>query len=826
MGLFNSIRMGSSAAGDYEVKRSLRFNDDDSAYLNRTPSNGGDRRVFTLSWWIKLGNSANSTSTFTIFSAQRSTLNPSLEIRLQENRLVIVGNKDGSSSSYMFSLVTEQLFRDPTAWYHFVVAFNTSDSTASNRIKIYVNGSQITSFSAGSTGLTADTYPSSGDQTSWGTNEAEQQIGRKFGGSAYFDGYLAEINVVDGSQLTPSSFGETNADTGQWNPKKYVGSYGNSDNGYYLNFSNSSSLGTDSSGNGNNFTPNNFGTGDSVKDSPTNTFATWNPLSTKNLPTLSEGNLKNLSDNNKACNSTFGVTSGKWYWEMHILTDISSSNYIAATGVTSYQMENEGDTSPNLASAGRSYYRGMTSGGVYAYKNYTSTSHTEVSSGGTFYGGAVISFRLDMDAGTLKYYTNNTLVHTDSTIPTDGTVIFPMQNATNSGTSRHNASIINFGQDSTFAGNKTAQGNKDGNGNGDFYYSVPSGFKAMCSANLSDPSIAFPNQHFDTLLYTGNGSSQTISGLNFQPDWVWIKRREGENQFLTDSVRGAGLHLRSDQTTAESDNSDGFTSFTSDGFTLTGSGAAEPQINANGGTFVAWNWKGAGSTASNSDGSITTSVRANTTAGFSILTYTGNGSSGATIGHGLGVAPDVVIIKRRDGSNSWQVFHQSLGAGKFTDISSSSVAETNSNRWNDTAPTSSVITLGNNSNVNSNNGTCVGYVFSEVAGYSKFGSYTGNGNASGTFVFTGFRPALVVTKIIDTMSENWTMSDNKRSPINPVDLFSRPDETTGDTTGAAKMDFLSNGFKLRNTDDKTNKSGANYIYMAFAESPYKYSRAR
>ena len=805
--------MGSSAAGDYEVKRSLRFNDDDSAYLQFTPSSTGNRKTWTWSSWVKRSNTSLGAQSTIFHSYASGGQRTELIFRTDDTLTFGQGttNNDGE-------VTTTAKFRDVTAWYHIVCVADFSNGTAGNRFKLYVNGVEQTDNSIGTAFADADgQMPVSGVPIEIGGRTSNR----------FFDGYLAEINFIDGTALTPSSFAETDADTGEYKPKKYAGSYGT--NGFYLNFSDNSgtsatTLGRDSSGNGHNFTPNNFGTGDSVKDSPTNTFATWNPLSTKNLPTLSEGNLKNLSDNNKACNSTFGVTSGKWYWEMHILTDISSSNYIAATGVTSYQMENEGDTSPNLASAGRSYYRGMTSGGVYAYKNYTSTSHTEVSSGGTFYGGAVISFRLDMDAGTLKYYTNNTLVHTDSTIPTDGTVIFPMQNATNSGTSRHNASIINFGQDSTFAGNKTAQGNKDGNGNGDFYYSVPSGFKAMCSANLPDPSIAFPNQHFDTLLYTGNGSSQTISGLNFQPDWVWIKRREGENQFLTDSIRGAGVHLRSDQAIAESDNSDGFTSFTSDGFTLTGSGAAEPQINANGGTFVAWNWNAGGSTATNNDGSVTSQVRANTTAGFSIVTYAGSGQP-RTIGHGLGVAPQVIITRSRDGNDNWMVGHNSAGSSPWEGmiaLNSSSNIDSGSTYFYDAAPTSTVFTRGNYSSGDN----MIAYCFSEVSSFSKFGSYVGNGDASGTFVFTGFRPALVVTKIIDTMSENWTMSDNKRSPINPVDLFSRPDETTGDTTGAAKMDFLSNGFKLRNTDDKTNKSGANYIYMAFAESPYKYSRAR
>ena len=325
-----------SALGGSEIERSLRFIKADSAYLSRTPSAQGDRRVFTLSWWMKLGKAGVTTPTTTIFSAQRSTLNPDFQINLYEHALIIMGNKDGNSSSYMMSLVTEQLFRDPSAWYHCVVAFNTSDGTSSNRIKIYVNGSQVTNFAAGSTGLSHNTYPSSGDQTSWGTNEATQNIGRRYDGDKYFDGYLAEINYVDGSQLTADSFGFTDDQTGIWMPKRYEGTYGT--NGFYLDVSDNSSaaaLGIDKSPNGNDFTTNNFsvsaGAGnDSLEDTPTNNFCTLNSVNQDSNTTLSEGSLKAAGSSSTAYSfhtqGTFVKSSGKWYYEVEYTANGGGTN--------------------------------------------------------------------------------------------------------------------------------------------------------------------------------------------------------------------------------------------------------------------------------------------------------------------------------------------------------------------------------------------------------------------------------------------------------------------------------------------------------------------
>ena len=310
--------------GEAVIQRSLRFRRGASTYLSRTPASQGDRRKFTISWWMKISQITSSTNT--IFSAQRSTLNPDFQINLYEHALIIMGNKDGNSSSYMVSLVTKRLFRDPNNWYHCVVAFDTNDSTSSNRVKIYVNGDQVTDFAAGSSGLSHNTYPSSGDQTSWGTNEATQNIGRRYDGDKYFDGYLAEINYVDGSQLTADSFGFTDDQTGIWMPKRYEGGYGNVDNGFRLDFLDNSStaaLGIDKSPNGNDFTVTNHSvsaslTNDSMPDTPTNNFCILNHGNKTTSFTGKDGGLTfDQNSNDQAITGSFFVTSGKWYWEFY-----------------------------------------------------------------------------------------------------------------------------------------------------------------------------------------------------------------------------------------------------------------------------------------------------------------------------------------------------------------------------------------------------------------------------------------------------------------------------------------------------------------------------
>ena len=326
-------------------------------------------------------------------------------------------------------------------------------------------------------------------------------------------------------------------------------------------------------------------------------------------------------------------------------------------------------------------------------------------------------------------------------------------------------------------------------------------------------TISKPSLHFNTKLYSGTGSTQNITGVGFQPDLVWLKRRSADGwHFWTDAIRGVTKTIFSNRTEAESTESVGLTAFGTDGFTV-GSNA---DINGNGQTHVGWNWKANGAGSANTDGSISSTVSANTTAGFSIVKYTGTGSVG-NIGHGLGATPKVIIKKKLSGTDSWNVWHKSIGDGSKALYLSSNVGEDTNSNYASNVPTNSLFYVGTDGQVNSSGGTYIAYCFAEKKGYSKFGSYTGNGSADGTFVYTGFKPAFIIVKRTDD-THNWWIWDNKRDPENLVNqyLYANTNSAEGtDTWG----DFLSNGFKLRMNYSGGNASGGTYIYMAFAEQP-------
>ena len=335
-------------------------------------------------------------------------------------------------------------------------------------------------------------------------------------------------------------------------------------------------------------------------------------------------------------------------------------------------------------------------------------------------------------------------------------------------------------------------------------------------------TIDNPELYFQTKLYTGNGSNGhaiTFDGdENMQPDWVWIKDRGSNSHRLTDSVRGATKVLYSDLNFAEATDADTIQSFDSDGFTLDD----DADTNGNGQNFASWNWSAGGSASSNSNGSITSSVSANTTAGFSIVSYTGNGTQGATVGHGLAIKPSWILVKRRDSTSDWLNYHSSLGATKSIFLNATHASGTY-NYWNSTEPTSSVFEIFSSTSaaINASGGTYIAYCFAEKKGYSKFGSYTGNGNADGTFVYTGFKPAWVMFKGSSFSGENWDMYDNKRETFNVMDTTLKADSSGAESSNSLfNVDFLSNGIKLRNGHTGTNQSGSTYIYMAFAESPF------
>jgi hypothetical protein len=353
---------------------------------------------------------------------------------------------------------------------------------------------------------------------------------------------------------------------------------------------------------------------------------------------------------------------------------------------------------------------------------------------------------------------------------------------------------------------------------------------------MPTPTIPAGNLFMNATLYTGNGavypSSQSItngvSGVSFQPDFVWIKSRSNAySNFVFDVVRGAGKELVTNDTAAET-NKNQLTTFNSNGFSVAVATDGSLGTNGSGSTFVGWQWKAGGTAVSNTSGTITSQVSANTTSGFSVVTYTGNGSSGATFGHGLGVTPSMIIIKNRGTSAAWAVNHASIGATQYLNLNTTGAVATDTTVFQNRSSTT--VTIGTDGWVNGTSNTYVAYCWSEIAGFSKFGSYTGNGSTDGPFVYTNFRPKFVMIKRSDNVGD-WYMLDTSRDPYNLVTQklmadLSVAENGNGESTSTNTLDILSNGFKMRSTNTASNQSSGTYIYMAFAENPFKYANAR
>jgi hypothetical protein len=586
----------------------------------------------------------------------------------------------------------------------------------------------------------------------------------------------------------------------------------------------------DQSGNGNSPTATGLEYRDSMPDLPTNNFCVVNSLSDVSDIVLTNGNLTltSTTDSWPTVRGTMGVSSGKWYYEV-----ISTDTTRWGAGWATSEFQTGSSFSNSISDAILGYSTDPLS--VYDFGTARSINGSPAFSASTPQNN-ILQVAIDIDAGKFWLGINNTYVNNSSGSAgnpsagtneletfTAGTEMFPAF-INNSGNL-----TINFGQDSTFSNLRTAGGNADANGNGDFFYAPPTGFLALCSDNLPDPNVDpnhgdNPEDYFNTVLYTGDGGTRNITGVGFQPDWVWFKSRSAARfHVLNDSVRGVKKNIYSNSTSAEQEFTGGLTAFNSDGYTIVHDSNIN-SINESGASIVAWNWKAGGTAVSNTDGTITTTVSASTEAGFSVFTYTGTGNADS-VGHGLGTTPKLVIYKNRDSSSGWLVLTTAIDG--TTDYLSLNATDTKTNL--DTySMTSSVVNFdGASTAVNKSNDGHVAFAFADIEGYSRISSYQGNGSASGPFVYTGFRPAFLMIKRTD-VSSDWVMVDTARDPINDFANFLYPNLSQAEDTDVATdyFDALSNGFKLRNTWTAINASNGTYIFMAFAEQPFKYSNAR
>jgi len=935
--LAGSSGQGGGGAAGYAIDRSLRFNNADSSNLSRTPTAVGNRKTWTLSTWIKkCAESSDAAIMGATGTPSRTACTHYFgQFYIYSNTGIVVR--------------TTGEFRDPSAWYHVVFVLDTTQATAADRTKIYVNGEQPP--------LTYQTSP--GQNTEWTFNNTGlHEIGKDPTANEALSGYLADVHFIDGQALAATDFGEYD-DNNVWQPKEYAGTYGT--NGFHLDFSDTSSdaaLGTDTSGNSNTWTVNNLsvaaGAGnDSLRDSPSQiadqtdtgvggevvgNYATWNPNgSNDSYITYSNGNLDftqtaaSGQPGQMAPQATIGVSSGKWYWEF---VNTSGTNLGASVAGT-FSEENS-----HLPSSGHVTYYG-------ADGSILGSGFTLPSTASTYGVNDIIGVALDADIGSVQFFKNGVSQGTATNGPTNVN-LFPSNRIWSSGAS--GAASVNFGQRA-------------------FAYTAPSGYKALCTANLPDPTIADGSTAFDTKLWTGNGSTQTVSGLNFSPDFLWYKSRSvAHHHGLQNTVTGVGKSLSSSKTAAEYTETTGLDAFTSDGFNLDGDGYYS--INRSGHSMVGWAWDAgssnttiaagglnsslydqsqtwsnfvtgtaysgypitnafngdtstrslesgstghtftppsaltvnstlrvylqyANSSATNAlkvngidksslitttgsnlgwltipgitsitslfwgvspagaetcsisaievDGkilvdsgvslanvpSIASTYRANPSAGFSIVKYTGDATIGRTIAHGLNAVPEFIIGKNTDSSINWSVYTKTVGAGNSLALNDSGSPSGGTGIWGNVTPTSQVFTVGGDGNMNGNGNDMIAYCFAPVEGYSAMGSYTGNGSADGPFVFLGFRPAFLLVK--NTASGlQWPMFDSTRfdynGPNNPTVYANSSGAETANTDNYG--DFLSNGFKPRGTNGNWNASGATYIYYAVAEHPFKTSRAR
>ena len=803
----------SASTTGYNLTRSLRFRSSASAYLSRTPASAGNPQKFTYSAWIKLGNTNASRR---LIGTYVTDVGESV-IYFENQSLTVFEFTNLSGVKAL--LATQQVFRDPSAWYHIVVAVDTTQATSTNRIKVYVNGLQVTAFQTA-------IYPA--QNTNFSVFNSQNLTGIAatpfpWGPDYCFDGYIAEHYWIDGQALTPSSFGSYNSVSGVWQPARYAGTYGT--NGFYLPFTDNSALttasnvglGKDFSGNGNYWATNNISitsgvTYDSMTDVPTLTSATVANFAVLNgnvnrqyggtgFGTYSDGNLKATWTSGGETFQAFAsieITQSmpKIYWEVKNLVLGDSGNYPLSGIANANQTSSSTNTSWFITAGG-----GV---GVYAngtvYQNAPLTSVTAPGATG------VIGYAYDPATGKFWIAINGTWqnsgnpvtgVNPAATLPTTNNWIPVLGNY---GGSPQSSSAINFGQQP-------------------FTYTPPTGFVALNTFNLPTSTIVKGNTVMDATLYTGNGSTQTITNSSgFKPDLVWVKSRSAttDNKW-TDSVRGVTKAIVSNTTAAGTTDINGLTAFNSNGWSL----GSDTTYNNNSATYVGWQWQaGQGATSNNTAGSITSTVSVNATAGFSIGYFTSTGTV-STVGHGLGVAPKFIIARANLNTSNWIVYHGSISPTKTAFLNGNLVG-VQPNIWNNTAPSSSVVTLGT---AVPGSQTVIAYMWAAIPGYSSFGSYTGNGSADGPFVYCGFKPRFILFKDASGVSfGEFYVYDTARSTFNTLSSALLPAFANAEISVSA-VDVLSNGFKIRSTNVNVNRNSTLYIYSAFASNPFKNSLA-
>lgn len=771
-----------SGSSGYQSQRSLRFRAAASATLSRTPSATGNRKLWSWSGWVKRGDVAGNGGLLTC----RSDAN-------NYSALEFVGGElrylQASGGTVTLNKKASALFRDPSAWLHVVAVLDTDNATAEDRFRLFINNVRVTAWSV-------STNAALGLATGFISTTTAHSIGID-SSLAYFDGYLDEVHFIDGQALAPSAFGQYDP-SGMWQPKPYAGTYGA--NGFRLLFDNPTSTTTlvaDSSGNSNNWTANNISltagaTYDSMIDVPLGSggaergnYATWNPLNhNSNVSPPTEGNLKSFVETGAAfvrgSTSTQAVDAAGNWWAEFTLGSLVSSAWV---GIAPSSLSISGVGADLVAQTGVLTYRdngqkcsAATSGSAY---------------GSTYTSNDVIG--ISLNAGVLTFYKQ-----------TGGTGAFVSQGSAYTGLSGlYYFCAAGYGSPSTFW--VANFGQRPFNNS-----SLPAGARAIHTGNLPAAAIPRPSDHFDVVTQLGSAVSTGAALLSqkaYTYELAWGKDRAAVNNHqLVDTVRGGTAVLQSNGTGAE-------TTY------------AAP---TSGDACVSWHWNAASAAISNTNGTIASQVSANPSAGFSIATFTAPSSAIAfTVGHGLGVAPAMVIRMSRNQpapNRPHIVYHKNSAAtpqNNYLFMNTVAPAAADSTMFNNTAPTSAVVSYGTYASASE---TFVQYSFAEIPGFSKFGSYTGNGSADGPMVYCGFRPRFVMVKRTDSTGD-WIVWDTARNTGNSSGLVLYPNLSNAEGSGVP-IDVLANGFKIRDTSASDNASGGSYVFMALAEAPFQSALAR
>ena len=866
MGVFQNNLMGAAAAAasaggadiyDYQIANSVRMNGSDQ-YFNRTAGStatNNDKKAISL-WYKRAGSIGNTGATY-LMSCAQDDLNA-----LYVNDGSLADNFGYSTENGGANAQGKFLQRDFSAWYHLVFLYNSTESTGADRVKVYINGVHYTTGDTTIWTLYNNGYPGSGVHIGFGKGSNDNNIGRyQYNGSGYFNGYIADFIMIDGGTVPSiSAFGEFH--NGVWRPVDPSGlTFG--ENGCWLKFESSSDLGNDSSGNNNDWTANNFAPHDQMLDTPTfdsdsngGNFCTANSVYRGESTTdaqygvLSEGNLTHQYSGSAdgAIPCTHKVpASGKWYWEYRIDGGGGTSNYSPAMGIM-----DPNEFTFTSATIGQD--------GLISYDQAQNRVEKNDSVVGTYSGsrgsdGDVMGIAVDMDNGAFyvsKEGTFQTIDGGSTGDPTSGASrtgagatwtpaseytsgMVPMSQPTGG-----SAPIItmNFGQNGTFNGNETAGGNSDASGYGNFFSAVPSGYKAVCSGNLSaaeevDPAETdddYPQELFFMSQYSGNGSGRTITTEN-QPDLMFIRHYStGQNWYTLDSTRVItdNKYILLNTTALEATLPQA--NITSVGATSVGISSGT-WLNSTGSDYQIWMWRAnGGTTSTNTQGDIDSTVQVDPSGCFSIVKYTGGLSSSGveTVGHGLSKAPSLFITKSLEKVGNWWVLSDGQTSWNYgMNLQSNGASTDKSGNGSMSAPTSTVFSTNYTDGLNENGNDFIAYCFANCEGYIKSGSYIANGDADGTFVYTGFKPAMIIVKGVVSGS-GWVLEDNKLSPFNPSAGVLEPNQSDAlYTTANPNADLLSNGFKVRTTNAVMGSTSYDpYIYLAFAHNPFQYATAR